>query len=1042
MPHLKLVTVVLPCLLAAGISLASTAADVKVSVSTKSISFNKDIRPILADNCITCHGPDSAARQAGLRLDRRDDLIAQKILVPGNPAASILMQRINAHGALQMPPASSQRVISREQKGILSAWIRAGATYEPHWAYQPIRQVKTPKESANPVDAFINADIARRNLVKSGSANKREWLRRVSLDLTGLPPTEADVNAFVADSSRTAKETVVDRLLASSAFGEHTSVAWLDLARYGDSYGYQSDQLSPTWPYRDWVIRAFNTNMPYDQFIINQLAGDLRPNATVETRLGTTFQRLHRMTNEGGSVAEEWRMEGVADRVRTTTTAFLGLTFECARCHDHKFDPIKQRDFYALASFVNNVDEYGLYNQSDIVPTPSLLLPTNAQDAAITVAKQRVAKLEASLSDRQVNTGSANRTFSPGRTGLTARYRLDDRNGTTLPNSAPDYSEAGAAPLGLTTIAGVKGTGIQLNGDNALSLGGTGRIARHVPHTVGMWLFDERVDDEQMVVFHGSAGTDVGFHGGDVTIKAGRVTARMYRHWPGNAIAVETKQRIRAKEWTHLTVTYDGSSRAAGYRIYFNGVQQETNVVRDHIWKGTGTHSINVGERFRERGFRGGKVDEIEVYNRALTATEVSWMSRGIPAEAPRTLDEVTPTDKAAYIAAHDEQLDATRKELQDARFAVAAAEDSVREVLAMEEMPGLRPTYVLARGAYDAPKTPDQLVSRQVPSFLPQLGKTNANRLDLAKWMVSNENPLTARVAVNRFWMQLFGRGIVETAEDFGVQGSRPTHPELLDWLANDFRSHNWDVKRLLRMLALSDAYGRTSNVTKQQRQLDPDNKYLARGPSGRLSAEQIRDVALAVAGLLDRKMGGPPVSPYQPGDLWRETNSMSPAYHESVGTDLYRRSIYSVWKRTSPMVNMLAFDAATREVCTARRPSTSTPLQAFVLMNDVQFAEAARVFAENVLSETQPSSDNRSRINHMFTMATGRLPDAIEFKALNTLLETQLTYFATKQDDAKLVSAVGKNPVKANLARDTVAAWTMVAQVVLNSDACVWKR
>jgi hypothetical protein len=307
---------------------------------------------------------------------------------------------------------------------------------------------------------------------------------------------------------------------------------------------------------------------------------------------------------------------------------------------------------------------------------------------------------------------------------------------------------------------------------------------------------------------------------------------------------------------------------------------------------------------------------------------------------------------------------------------------------------------------------------------------------------MVSKDNPLAARVAVNRFWMQLFGRGIVETAEDFGVQGSRPTHPELLDWLASDFRDHNWDVKRLLKMIALSDAYGRTSNVSKLQRQLDPENKFFARGPSGRLSAEQIRDVALSVAGLLDRKMGGPPVSPYQPGDLWRETNSMSPAYRESVGTDLYRRSVYSVWKRTSPMVNMIAFDAATREVCTARRPSTSTPLQAFVLMNDVQFAEAARVFAENVLSLSGVEGDNRNRLNQMFKTATGRQADAVELKALNNLLDQQLKYFASKPDDAKLVAAVGKHPTKANIGRDIVAAWTMVAQAVLNSDACVWKR
>lgn len=1042
MPHLKFATVVLPCLVAVGLSLVSTAADGKQAGLQKSIGFNKDIRPILADNCITCHGPDSAARQAGLRLDRRDGLIAKRILVPGNPGASLLIQRINAHGALQMPPASSQRVITSAQKALLSAWIRAGADYEPHWAYQPIRHTKPPVADANPIDGFINAQIESRKLAKALQATKREWLRRVSLDLTGLPPTPDELKEFIADTSPKAKEIVVDRLLASPAFGEHSAVAWLDLARYGDSYGYQSDQLSPTWPYRDWVVRAFNANMPYDQFIINQIAGDLRPDSTVETKLGTTFQRLHRMTNEGGSVAEEWRMEGVADRVRTTTTAFLGLTFECARCHDHKFDPVTQRDFYALASFVNNVDEYGLYNQSDIVPTPSLLLPTPAQDDTIGKAKARVALLEAQLITQQSAIRSAPQVFAPGRPGLTARYHLDDRNGSSLPNTAPGYNETGSAPPGLVSVKGARGQGIQLNGDNALSLGGTARIARHVPHTVGMWVFDERVDDEQMVIFHGSAGTDVGFHGGDVTIKGGRITARMYRHWPGNAIAVETKQRIRANEWTHLTVTYDGSSKAAGYRIYVNGVVQETTTTRDRIWKGTGTHAINVGERFRERGFRGGRVDEIEVYNRALTPIEVAWMARGIPAEATRTLDEVPEEDRSSYTAAHDSKLTSIRKDLQDARFAVAAAEDSVREVLSMEEMPGLRPTYVLARGAYDAPKTPDRLVNRRVPAFLPQIRSTKPSRLDLANWIVSPENPLAARVAVNRLWMQLFGRGIVETPEDFGVQGSRPTHPELLDWLASDFRDHGWDVKRLLRMMALSDAYGRSSNIPASQRQQDPDNKFLARGPSGRLSAEQIRDLALSIAGLLDRKMGGPPVSPYQPGDLWRETNSMSPAYRESVGTDLYRRSMYSVWKRTSPMVNMLAFDAATREVCTARRPSTSTPLQAFVLMNDVQFAEAARVFAEKSLAATGPLSDTRAKINKMFVMATGRDADVVELNALMNLLSGQLTHFSTRLDDANLVSAVGKYPINKSLKRDTVAAWTMVAQAVLNSDACVWKR
>jgi hypothetical protein len=1025
------------------------------------IEFNRDIRPLLSENCFICHGPDANKRMAGLRLDVRENAITKGAIVPGRPDKSSLIARIFAKDSspLRMPPLSAHKQLTAAQKDLLKRWIAGGAAYQKHWAFVPLpAQVSVPHVrntawARNPIDRFVLARLEQEKLTPSPEASRTDWLRRVTLDLIGLPPTLADIDAFLADTSPKAYEKVVDRLLASPHYGEQMAIPWLDVARYADSYGYQSDQLSPTWPYRDWVLKAFNENLSYDRFLTQQLAGDLMPNATRDTRLATAFNRVHRMTGEGGSVPEEWRMEGVADRVRTFGTAFLGLTLECARCHDHKYDPVSQRDFYGIAAFFNNIDEHGLYDRADIVPSPTLLLPTPEQSRAYSAAKEAVTKADlvvaAARRDGEAAFRAAIATKPPSPTTLPDLIgqfdfeAFEGENRTVLKNLVPGTTNQGTRVDEVPLVDGHTGKAAQLDGENNVNFPQIGRLfTRHTPFTLSFWIRDPRLIPEPVVVYTATSGTDAGPHGWDLMLDKGVLTARMYRHWPGNAIAVRAKEPIAKDAWTQVAVTYDGSSHAAGLRLYVNGRPVPIEIERDHLVKGIGQHTLAFGQRFRDKGFKGGLLDDLSIFKRDLSPIEIAHLYDGKSLTEALTHPEKNEAAlREFYFSAVDTAARAATEARTMARAKVWQAEDVQYEIAVMEEMPTPRPSYVLARGQYDSPKSEKNRVGRIAPAaVMPYPASLRRDRLGLAQWLTRPDHPLTARVAVNRLWAQFFGRGLVETAEDFGIQGQLPTHPELLDWLARDFIGSGWNVKATVKKIVLSATYRQASAQRPGLRERDPENHLLARGPSYRLSAETIRDAALAACGLLDERLGGAPVSPYQPGDLWRENNTMSPAFRQSVGTDLYRRSLYTVVKRTAPMPNMLAFDAGSRETCIARRQATNTPLQAFVLLNDPQFVEAARVLAEKTLKEGGAS--DIERVRYAFRRLATREPNAEESRLLVALYAEQRAVFTKDTDAAAKLIKVGESKADASLTPAELAATTVVVQAILNLDATIWKR
>ena len=1031
------------------------------AVTRPPVSYDRDVRPILSDKCFRCHGPDAEARQAELRLDTRAGMIA-KVVVPGNVEKSELVTRIfSKDDDERMPPPDSKISLSPEQKDTLRRWIAEGAPFAEHWSFQPLpAKVDVPKVQnaswpSEPLDNFVLARLEADKLKPTAPANPLRLLRRVTLDLTGLPPTADECRKFEhVDAAHFDAEysAAVDRLLASPAYGEHMAVAWLDAARYADSYGYHSDQLNTFWPYRDWVVRALNENLPYDKFLTWQLAGDLLPNATRDQTLATAFDRLNRMTNEGGTIAEEARIDGVNDRVQTVGTAILSLTLECSRCHDHKYDPITMRDYYSLSSFFNSIDENGLYDSTAKVPAPALALPSPEQETQLAAAQRKIADAKAALASAIEGGGQRFAAWAANPklafdNDLTAYYTFDGKS-RKLRNEAPGNAGGGAAAR-LPRVRGVRGQAVRFDGDSGVTIQKVFDVDRWDPFTLDFWMRDNAANPLPVVVVQHSFGTDVGYNGFDITLHNSILEARFYRVWPGNGIGVAAKRPIPAKQWQHIAVIYDGSSTAAGFKLFVNGAEVPTEVLRDHVFKTAslpshGGGELTLGERFRDRGFKDGDLDEFRVYDRAISPLEVQNLHdrsalKTALADSGARRDDLT----AYYFSAVDPEARKAADELRKARRAYVELQEPVQEVPVMQEMSKPRPTYILARGAYDAPKTDANRVGRDTFSkiLLPFPKDAPRNRLGLAQWLTDPRHPLTARVFVNRLWANFFGRGLVSTPENFGEQGALPTHPELLDWLSRDFVDHDWDVKRLCRMIVLSATYRQDSRCDAELRARDPENQLLARGPSQRVSAEEIRDIALAASGLLDRRMGGPPVSPYQPGeDLWREANSMSPAYHQSVGKDLHRRSIYSVWKRTAPLPNMVAFDAPSREVCTVNRSRTNTPLQALVLLNDVQFVEAAHSLAR-LVSEDQPAL--KDQIDEAFLRLAGRHPDSTELPLLTDMYNEQMQLFAdaTKQNPSQFLRP-GDVPPDSKLPPANLAALTVVCQSILNLDATIVER
>jgi hypothetical protein len=861
-----------------------------------------------------------------------------------------------------------------------------------------------------------------------------------------VPPTLAEVDAFLADRGPDAYERLVDRLLASLRFGERMAVDWLDLARYADTYGYQADVYRAMWPWRDWVIRAFNENLPYDRFITWQLAGDLLPSPTRAQVLATAFNRHHRQTNEGGSIDEEFRVEYVADRTNTFATAFLGLTLECARCHSHKYDPITQKEYYQFFSFFANIDESGLYAHfTDAVPTPTLLLASDVLDRRIAAVEARIRAAEANLGRVAEGRRSAFqawlRSARPGLestpTGVIGNFPLESIEAGKVVNLA-DAAKPGQASENPEVVEGRVGRALKLSGENNVTLP-LGNFDRYDPFSLALWIKTPDYKDRAVIVHRSMAWTDAGSRGYQLLIEDGKLSVGLIHFWPGDAIGIRARQPMPIDRWTHVAIAYDGSSRAAGLALYVDGRRADCEVVRDHLTKnitGGGNDQITVGQRFRDRGFKNGLVDEIKVFDRALTPLEAARLHDGAASTFDLAkLSESQHRDLFAYYLSNvDAEYRSRLAELKALRKERSALVDPVAEIAVMKERP--RPTFVLKRGGYDAP---GERVEPGTPAALsPFDASWPRNRLGLARWLTDPKHPLTARVAVNRWWQSFFGRGIVATPEDFGSQGQLPSHPELLDWLARTFIDSGWDVKQLVRTIVTSATYRQSSDAPADLVAKDPENMLLSRGPRFRLPAEMIRDGALSSGGLLVETIGGPSVKPYQPSGLWEEKSGAT--YRRDVGPGSHRRSLYTFWKRTAPPPSMLTFDATTREVCAVKRQTTATPLQALVLLNDPQFVESARGLARRAL--TEGGSSLADRLAFAFRTLTGRRPGPRELVTLEGLYRDQYDEFRAGQSDPSKLLAVGDAPIDPALDPAEYAAMTVLAQALLNYDETVTKH
>jgi len=1035
------------------------------------VDFDRDIRPILADNCFACHGPDEKPRMANLRLDVKDGMFADRggrpVIVTGDAAASRLYQRISEKDkAKRMPPAYSERSLSEQQIELVRKWIDQGAKWEMHWAYIPPKRPEVPAVQStqnaawprNPIDNFILARLAREGLQPSPEADRATLLRRVSFDLTGLPPTVAEVDAFVADKSSGAYEKVVDRLLHSPHYGERMAMQWLDLARYADTHGYHIDSHREMWHWRDWVIDAFNRNMPFDQFTIEQLAGDLLPDATLSQKIDTGFNRNHMINFEGGAIPEEYQTEYVVDRVEATSTTWMGMTLGCARCHDHKYDPIKQRDFYRFFAFFNTIPEKGLDGRKGNAK-PFVQIPSAEQAAELADVTQTLDTTEKILDDAQVDPVQTewektrlDAMPAPSHEGLVAHYALDsnfadssghDHDGRAL-NGIPVFSD------------GPVGNCAELGGEAHVTFGNIADFDRGDPLSLAFWVESNSV--KQHVVFEKISGPEErrGYElAFDDTVvlprlkRGARLRFRLTHHWPDDAIEVRTKETLIEGDFSHLAITYDGSGKAAGIKLFVDGKPAEIETLHDSLSGPIrNTAPLEIGNRKLGNPFKG-RLDDFRIYSRLLSPAEIAGLALDEPARASLAMSagQRSKNQKEklrAYFLTHDapEPLRVAFASRQQAEAHKEDLDWTVPSSMVMDEMEKPRDTFILARGDY---RNQTDKVTPGVPGALPPMASDlPANRLGLARWLVSPGNPLTARVAVNRYWQMYFGHGIVKTTEDFGSQGEAPVNPELLDWLATEFVRTGWDIRAMQRLIVTSAAYRQDSRVTPELLEKDPENRLLARGPRFRLPAEVVRDNALYVSGLLDDRLGGPSVFPYQPKGLWEEMAYgdvySAQTYVQSHGKDLYRRSMYTFWKRTVPPAALTTFDAPDREKCTARRTLTNTPLQALVLLNDPTYVEAARALAERMLE--QGGKDPASRIRWGFRLATARQPDANEVRVLKDIEVQELAQYRRDKDAARKLINVGESPADAKVDSGELAAWTTVASMILNLDETITKE
>ena len=1042
------------------------------------IDFNFHVRPILSDRCYKCHGPDENARKGNLRLDIEEGAFAmvdsaelRYAIVPGDLDKSHLYQRISSNSAdFMMPPPDSKLSLTEREIEILKRWIEQGAEWKSHWAFIPpqrpeVPEVSDPEWTQNPIDNFIMRRLDQADLQPSPEATREKLIRRLSFDLRGIPPDLEEIDDFLANDLPEAYEKLVDRFLSDANYGERLALEWLDVARYADSHGYQDDLERTMWPWRDWVISAFNRNMPYDEFVTWQLAGDLLPDAGYEQILATGFNRNHKITQEGGIIEEEYRVEYVLDRVNTFSTSFLGLTMGCAQCHDHKFDPLSQQEYYSLFSFFNNVPEQGRVDYGMKIAEPSVPIP----DSLVEKYTKYIKGLVDNHKQRLISYQESGWNQWPG---PSAEY-TSDRSGKTLPGGLVayypfDYLEHDLTPEatgqaasarvinGVVPRQGQFSGGLDFSGENYLELEPVAGLNYRGPFSISFWFYS--VENGARGTILTPASTRDG-HRAAMELSASDdgihfvINQHTHPDKKAEGLNVRTSHVLRGNKWAHFVVTYDGSGHARGVNIFMNGEPLELDIIKDQLQSNPAVRApLMIGRRALAEGFRANpqglfraRLDELMLFNRTLSAREVKTLWQYHPLLAISGKPDKTNDEKKRlfYHQLHhqDPVYQQMTRWLSEYKYREMKTGHLVlKPTMVMQEMDTLRPAYILERGLYSAPT---KRVYPATPSnILPFPKQLPANRLGLAQWLFHQDNPLPARVAVNHYWQMIFGRGIVSTPEDFGSQGDLPSHPALLDWLAVEFSATGWDVKKLLKLMVMSATYRQSVAVPPEMAKLDPYNILLARGPQMRLPAELIRDHALSVSGLLSKQVGGPSVMPYQPKGLWLQIasgNQELKEYIQGHGSELYRKSMYTFWKRSMPPPSMMIFDAATREQCSVERQSTSTPLQALVMLNDPQYVEASRLMAQRMLLEGGTGAEDR--IKFAFRLATSRHPTEEEMGLLLGLLSDQQEIFKADEERARILLEIGEYPANFDINMADLAAYTVVASTIMNLSETILK-
>ncbi len=1040
------------------------------------IDFNFHVKPILSDRCYACHGPDMQNQQAGLRLDTPEGAYAALesgngvAIDPGSLGGSELIARINSDDPeFIMPTPESNLSLTDKEIAILTRWVEQGAEYKQHWAFVAPEKPAVPEAGGdwakNAVDRFVAAKLESEQVTPSPEAERPYLIRRAYFDLTGLPPSLKELDRWEAATADDWYESMVDELLASPAYGERMANYWMDVARFADSEGYLDDYHHELWPYRDWVIKAYNENLPYDEFVKWQVAGDLLPGATTDQILATSFNRNHKQNSEGGIIPEEFRVEYVADRANTVGTAFMGLTVGCARCHDHKYDPFSQKNYYQLFGFFNNTLERGdgisglnairndtsVYNDLSMNAGPTLPLPQEETKRIHEHLKVLIAREEGKLAEQQVQTAALATAERLSLPKLEAYVRGNTVNHLTFDETpVQEHAPGVGREFGeLAQVQGKLGRAVQLGPDMLVSNGEQSAFERSDPYTVSFWIYAPKFYDEAHVLYNSNSRVQ-GYRGWDVVLDSNRVHLRLNHAHPYQSLDIRIDEPLDTATWTHVVWSYDGSSKAEGMQVYRDGKKIEPRIMRDHLLRSTKPYhhdtgallynkyaGLVVGGRHYDEDFDGGRIDELRVLK-----VEAGDLVARYLYEKPLgqfTVGSDLDEQREYYVMHQDKGLIRQRQALKELRAREVTTIDTVREIMVMGDDTRLRPTYILNRGVYDAhgdevrPGVPDNLLAW--PEDAPR------NRLGLANWLIDDHNPLTARVAVNQLWYVVFGRGLVESVEDFGNQGALPSHPELLDYLAVDFREGDWDIKRMMRLFVTSATYRQSSKIREDLKESDPGNYWLARAPRYRRSAEMIRDNALASADLLQHKVGGPSTFPYQPAGLWKEGNNhfFSPSYVEDEDA-LYRRSLYTFWKRNAPPPSMLTFDASLRSECQVRRQRSSTPLQALVLLNDPQIVEASRVLAANTLASTRNEVEAADVI---FRKLIGRQPTANEREILRSYYESELDYFDDHPLAAQDFLSTGYHETPFGAAGPAkVAAMSRVANTILNTQEGYYKN